>query len=446
MDPQRFVLSNGVQVLYYQDPELPLVGGSLYLRGGSFYEGSGSKGVMAAMGTQLRLGGTKKLSPDDLDRELEDLAAEIGSSFGGEFGSVSFGGLSSDLPQILDLFAQVLLEPRFDSTRLDVWRGQTVEGIRRRADDPDAVMGVASAQLAYGDDSGYGRVVVESDIKAISRDKLIKAHEQFVRPDGALLAVSGDVDRAELERLLEAKIGSAAWKPRGTSLDPLPPVTRVPTPEIYFLNLPFTQASVQILQLGVPRHTPDQIAISAFNKLFGEGNFNCRLMKKIRSDLGLVYGIFGGIVAGPVKGRNVIAFKTKSESTAQAITESVKELQNMQTVLVSEAELNEAKRSVENSYVFQNESPGEIVTRKAQLELLGYPPDYDKTFVEKILATTSREIQDVAIQRWKLDELLVIVIGNDQALQSIQAAQAAGDPVLGKLRIHQVGFNQKLVL
>lgn len=442
-EPERWTLSNGLQVMFYPDNELPLVAGSIMIPGGSFWEGLQQRGVVSALGAQMRLGGAGPYAPDELDRELEVLAAEVSTGFGGEIGTVSFGGMSSDLDRILELVGHVIVRPRFDERRLEVWKGQTVEGIRRRIDDPDAVVAVAGNQILYGD-SSYGRVTVTEDILAIHRADLFEAHRYFARPDGAILAVTGRIDRKTLNDLLERRL--AEWRPRGTPLPPPPSIESEPRPGVYFVTLPFSQASVQISELGIPRHTPDQIAISAFNKVFGDGDFNSRLMRRVRTDLGLVYGIYGAIIPGTVRGRNVIGFKTKSESAGQAIVESLKELERLRTTPPPDGELDEAKRSTENSFVFQNENPGQIVRRKAQLKILGYPEDYDSTYVSRLLKVSPKDVAEVAKKRWNPERAVIIVIGNEQALASVRKTLAEQENWLKDLPLREVPFDQKLIL
>ena len=133
--PETWQLHNGLKVLFIEDREVPLVRGTLYLRGGSLWEKQ--PGVVDAMGAQLRQGGAGDLSADQIDRELEKSAAGIGSDFSAENGTISFSCLSADLERIFKIFSDVVLKPRFEESRLLLWKGQTIEAIKRRRDDPE---------------------------------------------------------------------------------------------------------------------------------------------------------------------------------------------------------------------------------------------------------------------------------------------------------------------
>ncbi|NCV14419.1 MAG: insulinase family protein, partial [Betaproteobacteria bacterium] len=163
----------------------------------------------------------------------------------------------------------------------------------------------------YGD-SPYGRVSLERDVSSLSRDILGSLHRKFVRPDGAILVVTGRIEQEKVEELVRAHFSS--WEPRGELLPPAPPAPEDPAPGIYFVTLPFAQATVKMGQLGVPRLTPDYPAIEMFNEVFGSSGFGARLMQRVRTELGLSYGVYGGIAPAVVKGTNYIFLQTKSGS------------------------------------------------------------------------------------------------------------------------------------
>jgi zinc protease len=439
--PERWTMPNGLTVVYLQDRELPLVQGQLMIRGGSLWAERYPLGTTSAMGETMRSGGAGALSADALDRELEKLAAAVSSSFSHEFGSVSFSCLTADLNQVFQIFSDVALRPRFEGERLALWKGQSLEGIRRRVEDPGTVASIAFTQLLYGD-SAYGRVSRSKDIASITRADLEALHRELVRPDGAILVVTGSVERDQIKDLIDHQFGS--WRARGRRLPPAPPVNYEPKPGIYFVTLPFAQASVKAGHLGVPRLTPDYPAIDLFNELFGSGGFGSRLMKRVRTELGLTYGVYGGIAPAVVKGSNYIFLQTKADSTGAALVESIAELERLQRELPSEQELNEKRLAIENSYVFNFSSVGEIAARLAKQELLGFPDNYDATYLSKIAAVTPADLSQVAKERWDSKKLVVVVVGNESAYAALEREHAKPESRLNSFKLHKVNFSEAL--
>jgi predicted Zn-dependent peptidase len=442
IQPEEWKLENGLRVVYLKDDELPLVKGRLFIRGGSLWGPDSPVGVVSAMGDQMRQGGAGNRSADTLDQQLEELAATVSSSFSTEFGGVSFSSLASDLDQVFPIFADVALRPRFEGDRLALWKGQSLEGIRRRKEDPSTVASIAFTQLLYGD-SPYGRVSVDRDIQSISRDLLVSLHQKFVKPDGGLLVVTGRVDRQTVERLVEENFGS--WKSRGELLSPAPAVNNEPKPGIYFIQLPFSQAAVQMGHLGVPRLTPDYPAIDMFNEVFGTSGFGSRLMQRVRTDLGLTYGVYGGIAPAVVKGVNYVFLQTKADSVAPAIEESIGVLSKLQSAPPTEEEMEEKRTAIQNSFVLNFDSIDDIAVRNARLTLLDYPADYDQTYLTKVAGVTPIAVQEVAQNRWDPRNFVIVVVGNGTAYQRLESALADKSNPLSSFALSKLRFESAVV-
>lgn len=442
VQPERWTLPNGLTVLYLRDDELPLVSGKLFIRGGSLWATDMPTGSVSAMGDQMRQGGAGQLSADALDMEVEKLAAGVSSTMSQEFGAVAFSSLSSDFDRVFSIFSDVVLKPRFEPERLALWKGQSLESIRRRKDDPSTVASVAFLQLIYGN-SPYGRIAVERDVEAITRAGLLSLHQRLVRPDGAILVVTGRIDRKHVEKAVQQHFGS--WRARGTSLSAPPLVNFKPQPGVYFITLPFSQATVQMGQLGIPRLTPDYPQIEIFNEVFGSSGFGSRLMARVRTELGLSYGIYGAISPAVVKGTNSIFLQTKAESVAPAIEASLGVLAGLQDAPASKQELQEKKSAIRNSYVFNFDSPEEIAGRQARLELLKYPADYDQTYLPKIEAVSAQEVSEVARQRWDPAQFVLVVVGNEQAYQSLAQQMKQGGGHLSLFELSKRNFESSLI-
>lgn len=439
--PQRWTLPNGLTVMFLQDDELPLVSGTLYLRGGALWEPQQSVGLAGALGELLREGGAGGRSADELDETLEKLSASVTSSISPEFGTVSFGCLAPDFETVFGIAADVLLRPRFESGRVELWRAQALESIRRRPDDPWNIASIGFTQLLYGS-SRYGRITVSEDVRAVTAPMLRALHSDLIRPDGAILVVTGAAERSQVEALTRKYLQD--WKPRGAELGKLPPVDFTPSPGVYFVPQPISQSSVYIGQLGVPRLTSDYASIDGFNQIFGSGLFSSRLVKKVRAELGLAYSIGGGIAPGPVKGRNYIAFQTKGASAGEAVNHALLELRRLQDEPVSESELTEMQRSISNSFIFKFESAEKAITRRASQELLGYPINYDDTYLAKIKALRPADIQGVARRRWDLSQLVVIVVGDETAYSAVEEMLKDPNAVLAGAKLSRLEFRERL--
>src|SRR5437879_11118988 len=149
---ERIVLENGIIVYLLPDPELPLVTVSTMIRTGSVYEPPEKVGLAALTGTVMRTGGTARMTGDQIDEEIEFLAANVAIGIGSENGTASLDILKKDLARGLAIFTDMLRTPAFEPAKVELAKRQALEAIRRRPDSPAGIAGREFRKLLYGAD------------------------------------------------------------------------------------------------------------------------------------------------------------------------------------------------------------------------------------------------------------------------------------------------------
>ena len=206
---ERTTLSNGMVLYLLEDHELPLVNMTAYINVGSVYEPAELTGLAGIAGAVHRSGGTVSLSPEQLDAELEFMASGIESGIGEDSGTLTLYTLTKNLDRTLGLFADVLLRPAFNEGRFELARNNTREAIRRRNDDPKVIAAREIHNALY---AGHplGREATMETVNRISRSDLVEFYKRYYRPQGMILAVSGDFNPVEMKAKLE-KLHLATW-------------------------------------------------------------------------------------------------------------------------------------------------------------------------------------------------------------------------------------------
>ena len=436
-NPEIWSLENGLTVMFLRDEELPLIQGSLYFPGGSYFEPADSVGLASATGSLMREGGTAKFTPDELDQTLDDLGASIESSFGGEFGSLGFSCLSENFDEIFAIFAEILQKPRFEHSRLELWKQLGKQAILRRRDNPETMALMTFNALVYGQESPYAREPSISSIEKITRKSLYAFHQRFVRPDQAILAISGSIPGKHLKKKITSLLGN--WKKGNKTLPPAPDAKAQPEAGIYLITRDFDQSTIAVGHSGPPRFTPDMYQMAVFNRIFGLSGFNSTLFSEVRTKRGLAYSVYGGLFPGLSKGSFRIDLGTKNENAWEAIR-TVTDISRQATESLPEAtKLKEAKESAKQSFVFKFSSPEAVVDRSAILELLDYPKDYDERYLKEVSATSAEDVKKLAA-RWINPENLIIVIVGRLGAKELQ--QQFGQ----KIKVKEVGFDTRPLL
>src|SRR5579862_7436054 len=138
-DPAQVTLSNGMKVLLLEDHELPLISGAALIRTGNLFDPPSKKGLAGITGEVLRSGGTKTRTGDQIDQDLENVAASIESQIGETNGTLSFSCLKENTDQVLAVFHDLLSTPEFRQDKVDLTKTQSRSEISRRNDDADGI-------------------------------------------------------------------------------------------------------------------------------------------------------------------------------------------------------------------------------------------------------------------------------------------------------------------
>jgi predicted Zn-dependent peptidase len=412
--PAMFTLSNGIQCFYMEDKELPLVSLSGLIKGGSLTDPAEKIGLASLVGTVLRTGGTRTLTGDQINEELEFIASSIEASGGRENMSISGNSLKKDFAKLVAFYADIIMNPEFRQDKIDLAKNQTLEGMRRRWDQPMQVAMLLFNEKLYGADTPLGRRATPATLKAVTREDLVAFHRKYFAPNNLYLGITGDVTASEAKAVLEKAF--AGWaKKKVTLAEVAPPVERADG-TIYYAFKDTPQGNAAMGHLGITQKSPDEFKVEVMNDILGGGGFTARLMKELRSNRGLTYGIYGGVNEG--SGKNRGAFQIGSQLKAAQFVEAIGVIRgiikDMQTNPVTDEEITTAKNSLINSFVFRFERKNQILSQFISLKLDGYPDNYLETYIDNIRKVTKADIQAAARKYMDPAKMILVVVGDEK--------------------------------
>ena len=412
-EPMTFTLSNGMRVFLLEDHELPVINGLALVRTGNLFDPPDKRGLSSVMADVLRSGGTRTKTGDQIDEELENIAASVESNMGETNASVSFSGLKETAGTVLRVFKEVMTEPEFRQDKIDLTISQMHSGIDRRNDDPQGIAEREIANIIYGRDNPYGWSIEHEHLARIQRQDLQQFYRRYYFPKNIMLAVYGDFSAPEMREQLEKLF--ADWNPEQPPVPAFPAVTAKPASGIFLAEKSdVTQTFFSMGLLGGTLRDPDYPALEVGVHILGSG-FTSRLMSQIRTKMGLAYSIGAGWGADyDHPGTFRIVGSTKSASTTDAILAARAELEKMRTAEVTEQELKTAKDSVLNSFVFFFDSPAKTLNRVMMYEYFGYPNDFLFEYQKKVAAVTRADVLRVFQQHINPADLSIVAVGNPQ--------------------------------
>jgi len=408
----RVVLKNGMVVYIAEDPTLPLVNIELTLRTGSYLVPAGKEGLAGLTGSQIRRGGTKTMTAEQLDEKLDFLAANVGTSIGETSGRASLNTLRDNLDESLKVFVEMLKEPRFQEDRLALAKEQALQEMKKRNDDSEDVEAREWNVLLNGEGHFSNRFTTAASIQSITRADLVDFHRKYMHPANMIAAVSGSFSKAVMIQKLEAAF--AGWPGTAASVPPVPAEIQTAAPGVYRIQKDVNQGRVSIGLPSVRRDDPDAYALEVMNEILGGSGFTSRITKTVRSDEGLAYSAGSGLRFGIYyPGAFRAECQSKSRSVSYAASLVLQEIKGMREKPVTAEELDTIKRNLIETFPSTFNSKAQTVGIFAADEYTKRDPSYWQTYRDRINAVTAADVQRVA-QKYLVPEKLVVLVVGDQ--------------------------------
>ena len=406
-------LDNGLVVYLFENHELPQVEALARVGAGSALDPRDKRGMGNIFGTVLRTGGAGERGPDEVNELLEGLGAEISVSTREDHLNVSMRSLRGGVEPVLSVFADILTDPRFAAEKVGLAKNRTKSSISRRNDNPQQIAFREFGKLIHGEDSPYGWHPEHYTVDRINREDLEAFHEAHFHPNNVQLAMVGDFDSEAMAQRIRDHLGD--WPRRDDYQTPeLPPVDAERASSVNLVEkTDVTQSTVLVGHPGeLTRDDPDYAAVEIMNEVLS-GGFSGRLFKRVRSDKGLAYSVFGNYTAPYHRtGRFFAGVFSKSGTTVEAARAVLREVEKMREEPPTAEELELAKDAYLNSMVFEFDSLREIAGRRMNYEAYDFPPDFLARLMERIADVTAEDVHRVAREYLHPEEVHLLVVGN----------------------------------
>ena len=423
----RTVLPNGMIVLLVEDHELPLVEASMRLGVGGVYDPADKVGLAAITGEVIRSGGSIAHSGDEIDEALEQVGAIVEVGIGRTSGYATVSVLKEYTDLAFGILGDILEYPAFPEDKIELAKIEQRSAIARRNDDPMEVIMREFTRLIYGPQSPYARQPEYATIDRISRADLVAFHRHFFHPNNAILGVWGDFKTDDMIAQLKRIFGG--WQKVPFNRPSLPEVKYTFDYSVNYIEKPeLSQSYIMLGHIGGIRKNPDYYTWIVLNEILG-GGFSSRLVRNVRSRMGLAYSVFGAYGANyDYPGMFYVGCQTKLGTTVKAIRAMLQQVKDIRENGITDDELKLAKGSFLNSFVFNFDTKREIVERLMTYEYYGYPKDFLTRIRKGVEKVTKEDVQRAARKYLHPDKVRILVEGNQKGFDEPLS-------VLGKVRV-----------
>jgi len=383
-------LSNGFRIVTEHMPGLKSAAVGVWVTAGGRHERLDQNGIAHFL-EHMAFKGTTRRSALEIAEAIEDVGGYINAYTSREVTAYYARVLETDVQLALDVIADIVLNPVFDSNEIEVERGVILQEIGQAWDTPDDIIFDWLQAESYRDQP-LGRTILgpSERVQAFSRQDLSGFTAEHYGPGQMILSAAGAVDHDALVRLAETYFGGMAAKPGMT-----PEVARFTGGETR-QNKALEQAHFAFALEG-PGYRDESIYTAQIYASALGGSMSSRLFQEVREHRGLCYTIFAQTGAYADTGMTTIYAGTSAEQVRELAEITIDEMKRAADDM-SEAEIARARAQMKAGMLMGLESPSNRAERLARLvQIWDKVPRLDET-IARIDAVTLGNVRDFAGQ------------------------------------------------
>jgi zinc protease len=267
------------------------------------------------------------------------------------------------------------------------------------------------ASVLYGPAHPYGftELGTEPSNKAMTRDDLQKFWAQNFVPNNAALIVSGRITVVELRPLVEKAFGD--WQ-KGAPAQVSVGEPATTSARLVLVDKPGApQTQLRVASVGAPRNTPDYEPLLVMNEALG-GLFSSRINLNLREEHGYTYGAASQFVFRRFAGPFLVATGVRTDVTAPAVSEIMKELKRIREGNLSPEELTLSKDSLVRSLPADFETSRSAAGTTANIYVYDLGLDYYAKLGGRLSAVTVDQVKAVSQKYVVPDKMIVVAVGD----------------------------------
>ncbi len=344
----------------------------------------------ALYGMDLLMSGTADKNAAQISEEIDSLGSYVFKGCDYYTSFLTIYGLNSDIENILNIVNKSVSNCIYPLHEVEVFKNRKISELNINLNKTGFLANRSINQQILGKNHPFSTISDEALLQSISQDKLLTFKNTYLKDPYFIFTGPSSINIKETLTKIGYKISTNPTLSIGSEIMP-----SVGESEIKIIKSGSTQNSIRMGKLLPGRTEKDYFKISLFNLVLG-GYFGSRLMKNIREEKGLTYGIHSSIT--PFKQYSI--FKISSECN-NSLTETVKieiekEIQILQNELISEDELRTAKNYLLGSLMRNFDGAFNISERyKSFLELESSEDFYDH-YINAVNTITAKDLKECA--------------------------------------------------
>lgn len=410
-DITREVLSNGITILTRSNFNSPSVVMTGYFTAGALFDPDDKLGLAEFTSYGL-MRGTKNRSFDQIYNELESVGASLGFSAGVHTSGFNGRSLAEDLPLLLNLLSEALMNPTFPGAEVEKLRAQLMTGLAIRAQDTSDMASMVFDEILFkGHPYSRPEDGFPETIQRIKRGDLVKFHRENYGPRGMVIAVVGAVTADDAIKQVKRAVGG--WQVKGQKEPPALPELKVlkKTVSKHHRIAGKSQSDLVIGTNGPRRRDPEYMSASLGNNVLGQFGMMGRIGDVVREKSGLAYYAYSSLSAGTGPGSWEVSAGVNPQNVKKALDLIREELKRFVQEGVTEDELADSKANFIGRLPLSLESNGGVANALLNMERHQLGLDYYRSYPSLVNQVTREDVLTIARKFIDADKLAIAVAG-----------------------------------
>jgi zinc protease len=417
--PDTFTLTNGIPVMLWNKPELPLVSMLVQFNTGAPLTDPATAGV-ATLTAQMLEEGSGELEALAFASAMQSLGADLSSGAGHESAQVSLTVLKRNFDRAAALTSDAIRRPRLTASDWDRVKRLHLEELKQQDEEPPIVAGRVGARVLYGDDNPYAWPTdgTPETVEKLTLDDVKKLHGTLFRPELATIYIAGDISVQEAKSALDKlmsdwprreapRLGQArdlAAKP-GSALR----VVIVDRPEA-------VQTVIRFVAPGPKFATDARVRYRLLNTLLG-GSFTSRLNQNLRERNGFTYGAGSGFTMTPYSGSFTARSSVRADVTGAALKEFFIEFKRLQGAGdITDDEAAKARETLRTDTIQTFAGLGGVLGTVAELSINGLSFDTIAKDLASMTSVKAADLNSLSKQALPIDQGVLVLVGDKRLI------------------------------
>lgn len=404
-EPRTYTLDNGVALHVINIGEQPVVRLECIFEAGNWYESHIAASYFAI---KMLPEGITGMTSQEVSEAFDNVGAFTEMTHTSDRVGIVVYCLSRVLPDVLPLVEKLISSSTFPEKEFQELRNITLQNLKVNKEKNAYLATVEFRAKLFGTGHPYGQSQSEDGITGLEMAAVLDHYNRFIRNGKYTIVLAGQVTEEDVayvnQALGQSPVSADSTKVAFTPSEVYQGVeTLVERPDS-------VQSSIRMGRILFNRHHADYFKMLVTNEILG-GYFGSRLMKNIREEKGLTYGISSHLVTLRNAGYLMIGTDVKKEFTQQTIDEINKEIYRLQTELVGAEELQTVKSFMAGEFAGSLNTAFEVADRRKILLLDDLPANFFNQYIDRIHATTAEDVMAMANTYLKPDDMLTVIAG-----------------------------------